>query len=833
MSVPPRDALDRDPDAGHSLRQYVSAVWAHRGLVLLLAALGTAGGWWQGQRTADVYAVTTRIDIAKQRPFGVSSSGGTGIVSFGEGYYESSVYYPTRYALLSSRTYAERLLASKPGAGGSVTYPMWDWLTWPAYGSAPAPSLQERENLGPRIEDGREFERLVGVPAAEFRRRFSFRGYGQAGTRDPRARFGGPGDLDEFLSNKVIVRPEKGTTLVGIDLEGEDRSVLAPLLNLLIEVFWREQRSESQLRLEREERFWTRRRAEIAEDTPATTAAPAIPAPLRLAELQLQGWKDEKGSSASRLELLRSSRASQLIEGERKIRELDEKVTLALPDLDLLLPEREKADASLRAKGVALGWKTAAIEDATDEAALAALVRVQGEAEGLDIASAERRFLPMTFVSSDREVAALTTRVGAVEGTNAQPKLRGERAVAIRDVVLRTVRELRRDVGLRLSLRRQRERDDQDLERQWQLSEELTVRQADLDALRKERDRADEQLARVKGQMVVENDMKPLKVIEPATDPGKPVRPNRLLLLLVGTGVGLLLGLSFALLVDWMDDTVSDPDDVARHIGAPVLGTIVTLSSSEAGAGADRIAAEQPRSPVAEAFRAVRTAVEFVGRVGDAAGGRILQVSSCAPRDGKTTVACNLASVLAQDGKRTLLIDADLRRPRVHQVLGIDGTTGLSNVIVGRASVESAVQATSQDGLWALCAGAIPPNPAELLGRAATAALLERLRGEFDRIVIDTPPIGVVTDAAVLAPLADIVLMVVAAGRTKKTAVEHGASVLRAVGAGPAGVVMNQVARRARWLYGGTYGRESAAYYGAGASAGRGPDDAGTGKPRT
>ena len=833
------DPLDRAPDAGHTLRQYASAVWKRRGIVVLLAALGTLAGWWQGVRTADVFAVSTRIDIAKQRPFGLSSSGGTGIVSFGEGYYESSVYYPTRYALLSSRTYAERLLASKRAADGKSVYPMWDWLTWPAYGLAQPPKPDPLDNLGEPIADGRAFEGLVAIPASEFRRRFAFRAYGPAASRDPKARFEGPGDLDDFLSNKVIVHPEKGTTLVGIDLEGEDRLVLAPLLNLLIEVFWREQRSEGQLRLERERKFWTDHREDVLYDPAgpdASAQAPRLPGPLPRAELALDAWKQENLSSANRLELLRSSRANQLIEGERKIRELDEKVTLALPDLDHLLPDRAALVARVRAEREAAKAPAPQVEDAVDEAVLAALVRVQADAEALDLATAERRFLPMTFVSSDREVAALGARLAApgLEGaTGTQAKLRGERAVAVRDVLLRTVRELRRDLGLRLALRRQRELDDQDLERQWALSAQLSRLQGTLDARRKELERTETELARVDGQIAVEADMKPLKVIEPATDPAKPVRPNRVLLTLLGTGVGLLLGLSFALLVDWMDDTIGDPDDVARHVGVPVLGTIVTLSAAEAGAGADRIAAEQPRSPVAEAFRAVRTAVEFVGRAGDGTGGRILLISSCAPRDGKTTVASNLASVLAQDGKRTLLVDADLRRPRVHQVLGLDGRRGLSNVIVGRATLEETVQATRQDNLWALCAGAIPPNPAELLGRPAAAALFERLRKEFDRIVIDSPPVGVVTDAAVLAPLADLVLMVVAAGKTKKRSAEHGAAVLRAVGAAPAGVVMNQVARGTRWLYGGYYDREASAYYAAGAGGGDRDDDDGGAAPRT
>ena len=234
--------------------------------------------------------------------------------------------------------------------------------------------------------------------------------------------------------------------------------------------------------------------------------------------------------------------------------------------------------------------------------------------------------------------------------------------------------------------------------------------------------------------------MKPLKVIEPATDPAKPVRPNRVLLTLLGTGVGLLLGLSFALLVDWLDDTIGDPDDVERHVGAPVLGTIVTLSAAEAGAGGGPH--RRRAASVARGGGVPRRADggRVRGRAGDGTGGRVLLVSSCSPREGKTTVASNLASVLAQDGKRTLLVDADLRRPRVHQVLGLDGRRGLSNVIVGRATLEDAVSAT---------------RPGEPLGAPARGDPAEPRRAPGPagrRRAARTPPQGVRPHRDRLAP---------------------------------------------------------------------------------
>jgi capsular exopolysaccharide synthesis family protein len=197
----------------------------------------------------------------------------------------------------------------------------------------------------------------------------------------------------------------------------------------------------------------------------------------------------------------------------------------------------------------------------------------------------------------------------------------------------------------------------------------------------------------------------------------------------------------------------------------------------------------------------------------------VLLVSSCSPREGKTTVASNLALVFAQDGKRTLLVDADLRKPRVHEVMGVDSARGLSNVLVGRERPEDVVLPTAHENLWVLPAGTLPPNPAELLGRPAVRTLFDALRSSFDRIVVDSAPVGIVTDAAVLARVADTVLLVVAAGRTKKRSAEHGAALLATVGSPATGVIMNMVPRGSRWAYGGYYDRGSRGYYGSSGDA--------------
>jgi len=796
-----------EPEAGHTLRRYASALWKGRAWVLSLVVAGVSGGWLRGHLSPDVYGVRTEIDITKQRPFGISPTGGNQVVSFGEGYLESQLHYPTRYKLLESDHYIASLLEATVAPDGSVSYPMWDWLTWPAWSSEfpwkPGVDQGARRSrlealCGPPIEGEDEFARLTGISGAEFRRRFAFRSYGPAATRSAAAAFDAPGDLRAVLENHVLVEPVKGTALVDIELEGERPALLAPLLNLLIETFARGQRSEGQKRLGIERDLVDTRIREV--DGWVDGAGREVPGTLDRATADLKAWiEGQKGSDANKLELRRKVLSSEVEDAEREIRAVSDRLVTRHGELlDLVGPDHvDRTDAE------------------ADRANAAGIRRRILEITAIVATSPEGPFHRMAFVLGDPKVAELNAKLAGFDpgATSAAATTRGQRNVAVGQAALSMANALVHDLEIRAAKRDQYDRDLAELERSWKLQNELAAIQAEVDRRAKELRALEDRRETIRTQERVEAGLAPLKVVEPATDPVKPVRPNRVLLLLVGAGVGLLLGLTLALLLDWLDDSVTDPADVERLLHAPVLGTIVAVKPGQEGVREiDRIATLLPRSPVAEAFRAVRTSVEFLGGGGE--GGRILLVSSCSPREGKTTVASNLAAVLAQDGKRTLLVDADMRRPRVHHVFEVANSVGLSNVIAGRARLEDAVVGTSQENLWVLPSGATPPNPAELLGRASAQALFERLASEFDRVVVDSPPVGVVTDGAVLGRRADEVLLVIAAGRTKRRAAEHGESLLRSAGAKPTGVVMNQVERGSRFLYGGYYAKDAAAYYG-------------------
>jgi capsular exopolysaccharide synthesis family protein len=751
------------------------------------------------------------------------------VISFGEGYMESQLYYPTRYALLTSRTYVDRLLRAKEGPGGT-SFPMWDWLTWSAYG-APEPKADAAENLGPAV-DARAFEDVVGLDGPAFARRFAFSAYGPPARRDASSPWADPRDLAPFLAGKTTVKPEKGTTLVEISLEGERKDVLAPLANLLIEVFSREQRSESQRRLERERQFWRERRAELTSDDPERRAgAPEGPkGRLQVAADRLAEWKRRHQLDAPALEALREQLRSRLQQTEERLFTATDALVAANPVLDALVRrgEVEAAAAAAAARepaarenggpgGTAPTEGADAREQALDRAWLAALGRVAETANGMSLDEAvDGPFHRLPFVTSDKAFSETTAKLAAETAGGTRTYViehRRQRNRIARDLVLQTLARIQEPLHVRVAMRERKAADEAALRTVWSQTEELEGLQAEVDRQRAVLQTVDERLNEIRSQYEVERDTRPLRVIETAKDPGQPVRPNRPLLLVLGGGLGLLLGVGIALFLELMDDTVSTPEDVERHARAPLVGTIADAPAKpgEEGASPDRISALRPRSPVSEAYRALRTAVEFLGPDGGAS--RVLLVTSATPQEGKTTVASNLATVLAQDGKRTLLVDADLRKPRVHRVFGLEGAVGLTNVLVGRASLEDAVVAVEPEGLFVLPCGAIPPNPAELLGRPGCADLFRRLGERYDRVVVDSPPVGVVTDAAVLARNASHTLLVVSAGETKKRAVDHASAVLRGVGVPPSGVVLNNVRRGARWLY-GPYDPASASYYG-------------------
>jgi capsular exopolysaccharide synthesis family protein len=280
----------------------------------------------------------------------------------------------------------------------------------------------------------------------------------------------------------------------------------------------------------------------------------------------------------------------------------------------------------------------------------------------------------------------------------------------------------------------------------------------------------------------------PVKVtiIDPATLPDSPAFPQPVLNLTLALIFGLVLAVALALLREVLDNTIKDVDDLGPD-GPPLLGALVGESAKEHAVLVDQA---PPSSPRVEAYRMLRTNVSFVDVDRH---NKALVVTSPVQGDGKSSVAINLALSLSSAQVKTLLIDGDLRRPRVAQALGLVPDVGLTNVLLGQVTIDGAIQRYQDGHLEVLASGTVPPNAAELLQSDAMEKLLEDLRQHFEMIIIDSPPLLPVTDAAVLASRADGAVVVVRHGQTTKEEWRQAEGRLEQVDAQLLGVVMNMV----------------------------------------
>lgn len=290
-----------------------------------------------------------------------------------------------------------------------------------------------------------------------------------------------------------------------------------------------------------------------------------------------------------------------------------------------------------------------------------------------------------------------------------------------------------------------------------------------------------------------------LSVITPAQAPSDPSAPNTKLNLVLGFLVGLTLGAAAALLRTTMDTRIRSEADLRRTTEVPILGGI---SFDQGATRKPLLTQSAPQSPRAESFRQLRTNLQFANVTGQA---KSVLVTSSLPGEGKSTTATNLAIALAQAGQTVCLVDADLRRPMVHDYLGLDRNAGLTSALVGTAEVNDLLQPWGDDNLFVLTSGQIPPNPSELLGSEEMEHLIARLEQAFDTVVIDAPPLLPVTDAAVLSQHVGGVVIVVGVQKVNQHDLSKSLGALKLVGAAVLGVVLNRLPARGPDAYGYGY----------------------------
>jgi capsular exopolysaccharide synthesis family protein len=304
-----------------------------------------------------------------------------------------------------------------------------------------------------------------------------------------------------------------------------------------------------------------------------------------------------------------------------------------------------------------------------------------------------------------------------------------------------------------------------------------------------------------------------ITVVDYAPVAASPVVPNVPLNILLGALFGAIGGVVLAFLIENLDNTVRTPEHVELASQLPTLGIVPRIDSALAGssrrnsgklfdirntlrherpgAAVALAAIKQPKSGVAEAYRAVRTSV-LLGRAG--AAPKTILITSALPKEGKSTSSANIAAVLAQRGGRVIIIDADLRRPSLHHIFSVTNHVGLSNVLAGGTGFADAItHSDSVPNLDIMTAGPLSPQPSELLSSSAMVELLKKCAAEYDHVVVDSPPLLSVTDAGILSAWADAVVLVVRSGKTTKHQLKQSSVLMRQLGAPVMGVLVNAV----------------------------------------
>jgi len=296
-----------------------------------------------------------------------------------------------------------------------------------------------------------------------------------------------------------------------------------------------------------------------------------------------------------------------------------------------------------------------------------------------------------------------------------------------------------------------------------------------------------------------------VRPLDPALVPTSPVSPRLRVNIAAASVIALLLGLGLVFLIVFLDRTVKTTADAQQATGAPVLGIIPMIAEALQGNDKERdlYVHKQPASSVAECARSLRTNIMFSSADRQL---KTIVVSSANPREGKTTNVIYLGTTMAQSGQRVLLIDSDMRRPRLHSSLGISRTVGLSNLIIGDKDYDEVIKATEIPNLFMLPCGPLPPNPAELLMSHRFETVLAELEKRFDRIILDSPPLQLVTDAVVLSKQADGVILVVHADKTLREDIQRAARQIRNVGGQIFGVIVNAIDDSRSTYYYGKYG---------------------------
>lgn len=297
---------------------------------------------------------------------------------------------------------------------------------------------------------------------------------------------------------------------------------------------------------------------------------------------------------------------------------------------------------------------------------------------------------------------------------------------------------------------------------------------------------------------------KSIDVLQTAELPAAPVRPSLPLNLLIGLALGTVLGASLIMLIDTLDNTVRGQPDVERVTNKPILGHLPGIDPNllkEFGS-IDMMTEIAPRSSFSEGIKTLRTNIMFMSPDKPP---QLLLVTSPGVGEGKTLISLNMSIAMAHSGQRTVIVDSDMRRPRVHKALNMENTAGLSNLIMGTSTVDEVVRPTGVENLEVISCGDIPPNPLELLHQDKFQDVVAELRRKYDRVIFDSPPLAAVSDGLVLSHSVDAVLLILKFGQTRRELLKRSIDQMEALGAPFMGCVLNDIDAGAGGAYGYSY----------------------------
>lgn len=570
------------------------------------------------------------------------------------------------------------------------------------------------------------------------------------------------------LARRVEVEPVRGSRLVNVNLDGHDPTDITDMLNFLVHAYISEN---------------MKRRL-----TNTTMALDKL-------SQQVTELKPEVEKSAQKLHAFKES--SQLVSLEdhqniivARLTKLNEVLTSVETDRIAMEAEYHTMEQTFRETKSLDSF----IEVLTDRTVLA----LKSEQIALHQEFAE---VSHKYMADHPKMKGLVSKIKDIA-----KKLKEEETRILASVRLRYERALAQEQMLR-----------QSLSEQETAALELNRKAIQFGLLRDEADRTRKLYdvlvqRRSEIEVTIRQEGNNIHVIDPAETPLNPIRPRTRANMALSVILGLAVGISMALFLEHLDDSIKGPEDAEKLLGAPVLGYVPIFHNDGvvSDARTDLVALYHPRSKASEAYRALRTGIVFSAP--DEQLRKIL-VTSAAPGEGKTISATNLAVTMAQTGSKVLLVDSDMRRPRVHTLFNLSNTHGLSNLLIGEARAKQAIKTTNVPNLHVMTSGPIPPNPSELLGSQRMKKVIHGLSKFYDRIIFDSPPALTVTDANILGTMVNGVVVVVRTSSTARELARRGTSQLRSVNARILGTVLNHVPKGPDSYYYHSYYHQY--YYGA------------------